>query len=115
MRKPLHIGVELLRRGHDNPEFAIGADLSPSGALVFSDAALDPSDYVVLRFRLPWSDDRYAFLSEVVRVQPAPEEETGALFGFGLRFLDVSPSERLGLRQELQDLPPAVPWVPQAN
>ena len=115
IRKPLHIGIELIRQGVPDPEFAIGADLSPSGALVLSDAELDPKDYVVIRFRLPWSDERFAFLSQVVRVQPAPEEDLGALYGFGIRFLDVTPDERTQLRQELEELPPVAAWVPQAN
>ena len=112
IRKPLHIGLELIRQGVPDPQFAIGADLSPSGALVLADAGLDPKDYVVIRFRLPWSDERFAFLSQVVRVQPAPDQESGALHGFGIRFLDVTPAERTHLRQR-QDFR-RCEWVPQA-
>ena len=112
VRKPLHLAIELLHRDRNGPEFAIGADLSPSGAYVLAEQVLAPRDRVLLRFRLPWTDDHYAFLGEVVRVQPPLEDETDVLYGYGVRFLDVQPNESEHLRDELHDLPPVVDWSP---
>jgi len=115
VRKPVHIGIELLHRTRGGPEFAVGADLSPAGAYILSDDVLAPQERLLIRFRLPWADDEYSFLGEVVRVQPVRADELGAHYGYGLQFLDVMPSEGARLREELRDLPPAVDWTSASN
>jgi hypothetical protein len=114
-RRPVHIGFELLRRDRMEPEFAVAADLSSCGAFLLVDSRLPLGDVVRVSFVLPWSNQRYGFLARVVRIQRAKADEIGALFGFGLEFVNGTEIERERLRRELQGIPPMRPFAPQAN
>ncbi|MBI5485693.1 MAG: PilZ domain-containing protein [Deltaproteobacteria bacterium] len=115
VRRPVHVGVELVRGGQREAEFAVGADLTPDGLFLLADSRLPLGDLVRVSFVLPWSSEQYTFLGRVVRIQRARPDETGALFGFGLEFLGGTEAERSSLREALRGIPPALPYAPLAS
>lgn len=115
VRRPVHVGVQLVRSGQLEPEFAIGADLTPDGVLLLCDSRLPLGDLVRVSFVIPWSREEYTFLAKVVRIQRARADELGALFGFGLEFIGGSDTDRASLREALRGIPPALPYAPLAN
>jgi hypothetical protein len=93
----------------DHPLPLAATDLSPAGLFVHGVAALLPGDPVVVSFRLPSVDREFVFFGEVTRVLAEGERDDAVPLGFGIRFVDATPWERLRIRAALRPVPPALP------
>jgi hypothetical protein len=89
------------------------ADLSPRGAYVVSPLVPAVGDHLVCCFSLGEKPREYLFFGEVTRVNLGRRRGDEGPIGFGVRFLDATPFERLLIRSELQGVPPPTPTRPR--
>lgn len=83
-------------------------DLSPTGALLRTDAPLAIGDRLLLSFRVPGDDDVLDAPAEVVRiVRGTRKSDRGR--GVGLRFVDLHPTEVKAIQGGLSKVPPVIP------
>jgi len=102
-RRGASLGIEVISSLWDAPIDFFTRDLSPRGAYVLSDLLPDPGDHVVCSFDLGRPFELFA---EVVRVNLMRRAAEFANPGFGLRFLDARPFDRLSIRRLLASFPP---------
>jgi hypothetical protein len=104
--------IEIISAAWDEPlKFSIG-DLSPRGTYVYSELMPDKGEHIHCAFDLGLSRP-FEFFGEVARVNLLRRASDLGYPGFGVRFLDASPFERLTLRRLLRDRPPAVASPPR--
>ena len=88
-------------------------DLSPRGAYVVSPLVPAVGDHLVCCFSLGAVPREYLFFGEVTRVNLGRRRGDAGPIGFGVRFLDTTPFERLLIRSELRGVPPPAPTRPR--
>jgi hypothetical protein len=88
-------------------------DLSPRGAYVVSPLVPAVGDHLVCCFSLGEKPREYLFFGEVTRVSLGRRRGDAGPAGFGVRFLDATPLERLLIRSELRGVPPPTPARPR--
>ena len=106
VRRQLTLPMEIIGSFADDPFRLRALDLSPRGAFVASEIVPDPGEYLVCSFQL---DDTYSFFGEVSRVNMLRRSSDYGLPGFGIKFLDAAPLQRLAIRHALRGLPPPLP------
>lgn len=105
MRRSLSRPIEVISATWDEPvEFAMG-DLSPRGAYVRSELLPSLGENVVCAFDFG-PERRFDFFAEVIRLNMHRRRADRGWPGFGLRFLDAKPLDRLRIRDALRNLPP---------
>ncbi|HUT77418.1 MAG TPA: PilZ domain-containing protein [Polyangia bacterium] len=107
-RRGASVGIEVISSLWDTPIDFLTRDLSPRGAYVRSELLPDPGDHVICSFDLGCRRP-FELFAEVVRVNLLRRAGDGADPGFGLRFLDARPFDRLRIRQALANTPPPRP------
>jgi hypothetical protein len=104
--------IEIISAAWDEPlNFSIG-DLSPRGTYIYSELMPEKGEHVVCSFDLG-QNRQFEFFGEVARVNLLRRASDLGYPGFGVRFLDASPFERLVIRSLLRDRPPAVASPPR--
>jgi hypothetical protein len=86
-------------------------DLSPEGALLACDAEVRLGDELMVTFRMPWAGPQVLVMAEVTRVIGGWREGDPG-YCAGLRFLDLSPEERLELHERCAMLRRTAPARP---
>lgn len=112
MRRSIHIPVEIVTAMWDEPIWFRTSDLTPRGAFVESEFLPNTGDHLVCSFDLGLGSSpqyNYCFFGEVTRVNLLRRLVDRGRPGFGVRFLDTTPIERLKIRNALRGLPPPVP------
>ncbi len=108
MRRGASVGIEVISSLWDEPIDFLTRDLSPRGTYVISELLPDPGDHVFCSFALGLARP-FELFAEVVRVNPMRRASDLADPGFGLRFMDPHPLDRLRIRNALAGTPPPVP------
>jgi len=102
----LSLPVEIIGSFADDPFQLRALDISPRGAFIASEIVPDLGDHLVCSFNL---DEAYCFFGEVSRVNLLRRSADTGRPGFGVKFLDAEPLERLAMRHALRGLPPPIP------
>ena len=114
MRRSAGVPIEVISAKSDLPIDFVTWDLSPAGAFLMSDAIPTIGEQLVCSFNL--DDARsFCFFSEVSRINRGRRACDTNPPGFGVRFLDPSPLERLDIRGALRGLPPPMPALRRDN
>lgn len=101
--------MELVTSEWDEPVGLLARDLSPGGIFVRTELPLQMGAELVLCFRVPECPREFTVFGEVVRVC-LPRRRTDVVpAGMGIRFLDMTPIERLFVRGALRGVPPPLP------
>lgn len=109
VRKAFAHEVELVTSDWDEPVEFAARDLSPAGVFVATDLPLEQGSELVVSFWVPACPGEITVFGEVVRVA-LPRRRTDRFpAGMGVRFLDMSPLERLYVRDALRGVPPPLP------
>ena len=109
IRKKAQIPVEVITNFCDTPVMFITDDLSPRGTYLISDFLPDLGEHIICSFDLRRDEGEYCFFGEVSRINWFRRKTDNGRPGFGVRFMDTTPRNRLKLRQALRGLPPPVP------
>jgi len=109
VRKIFNHGVEMISSLWDEPVKLMATDISPEGAFVVSDLALEEGEKVVVAFSFDRVQKEFCFFAEVARVSLNRRTSDLGMCGMGLRFLDAKPFERLTIRDALRSVPPPLP------
>lgn len=109
MRKAFGREVELVAADWDEPVELPARDLSPGGIFVSTELPLELGAELVLCFRVPACPREIAVFGQVVRVCLPRRRTDTATPGMGVRFLDITPLERLFVRDALRGVPPPLP------
>jgi hypothetical protein len=106
MRRKLSRPIEVISAAWDEAiGFATG-DLSPRGVYVESEILPELGEHVVCSFDLG-PERAFDLFAEVVRVNLMRRHADERLWpGFGLRFMDAKPLDRIKIRDALRNLPP---------
>lgn len=107
-RRCASVGIEVISSLWDIPIGFVTRDLSPRGGYVLSELLPDPGDHVICSFGLD-PGRTFELFAEVARVNPLRRSTDTAHPGFGLRFLDAGPWDRLHIRRALAGIPPTLP------
>jgi hypothetical protein len=113
IRRAAECRIEVISSLWDAPLEFFSGDLSPRGAYLYSELLPDPGEHVVCSLELGLSDE-LGFFAEVVRVNLLRRACDKGRPGFGVRFLDAGPFDRLRIRDKLRGLPPPLP-VPRRH
>jgi len=100
--------MEVISARSDLPITFVTWDMSPGGAFLMSDARPLPGEQIVCAFSLDGLRE-FCFFGEVARYARGRRASDTAPAGFGVRFVDARPYERLMLRGELRCSPPGLP------
>jgi hypothetical protein len=109
MRRSFGIPLEVITANWDDPIGLIAGDLSPRGTFIQSEMIPDFGEQVVCSFNLKPGAREYCFFGEVTRINMLRRKTDMGHPGFGVKFLDTSPIERLAIRHSLRGLPPPIP------
>ena len=109
VRKRFDSEVELIASVWDEPVGLAARDLSPGGVFVATDLPLERGVELVLSFRVPDCPNEITVFGEVVRVSLPRRRSDRDAAGMGVRFLDMTPLERLFVRDALRGVPPPLP------
>jgi PilZ domain len=109
MRRSAGIPIEVIAPDWDDPLEFISGDLSPRGTYLHTDLMPQIGEHVVCSFNLKTGVPEYCFFGEVTRVNLHRRKCDSGRPGFGVRFLDAKPFERIQIRQALRGLPPPIP------
>jgi len=106
LRHRLTRPIDVISSAWDEPlGFATG-DLSPRGAFIESEILPELGENIVCSFDLG-AGCAFDFFAEVVRVNLMRRRADECLWpGFGVRFLDAKPLDRLRIRDALRNAPP---------
>jgi hypothetical protein len=109
IRRSVKIPIEVITSMWDEPINFRTGDLTPQGAYVVSEFMPAIGEKIVCSFSL--SDmlcriKEYCFFGEVTRVNLLRRSTDKGRPGFGVRFLDAAPLDRLRIRSILFGLPP---------
>jgi len=113
-RRMAGVPVEIITERTDLPIEFVSFDLSPGGAYLMTDAVPKPGERVVCAFSLD-GERSYCFFGEVTRVNRGRRACDRGPTGFGVRFTDATPLERLTIRQNLRGLAPTSPAPKRDN
>lgn len=109
VRKAFGRDVELVTSDWDDPIGLPAHDLSPGGVFVATELPLYRGAEIVLSFRVPDCPREITVFGEVVRVCLPRRRSDPQRAGMGIRFLDITPLERLYVRSALRGVPPPLP------
>ena len=108
MRRAVARPIEVIASAWDEPVVLATTDMSPRGAYVASELLPNLGENVVCAFRL--GEGRgFDFFGEVVRVNLLRRRSDRGRPGFGVRFLDARPLDRIRIREALRNTPPPLP------
>jgi hypothetical protein len=114
MRRSAGVPIEVISNKSDLPLDFISWDLSPGGAYLMSDAIPTIGEQLVCSFHI--DDARsFCFFSEVTRINRGRRACDTGPPGFGVRFMDPTPRDRLAIRGALHGLPPSLPTPRRDN
>ncbi len=116
LRRSIHIPIEVITSMWDEPLIFQTGDLTPRGAYVISDLMPERGEHIVCSFNLldnSFQGREYCFFGEVTRVNLFRRFIERGRPGFGVRFLDTTPLDRLRIRDILRLLPPPAPATPR--
>ena len=108
VRRQTALPIEIISTFSDEPFYLNATDLSPRGAYLESELLPNLGEHIVCSFDLNVNEN-YCLFGEVSRVNLMRRKWESARPGFGVRFLDATPRDRLSIRQALRGLPPPVP------
>ena len=106
IRRQTALPFEIIGNLSDEPYLLTATDLSPRGAYLESELLPDLGEHLICTFDL---NDNYCFFGEVSRINLMRRQREVCRPGFGIRFLDATPRDRMSIRQALRGLPPPVP------
>jgi hypothetical protein len=109
VRKAYKGRVDLVAALWDQSVTYLCEDLSPRGTFLETSFPLSIGETVVCSFRLPGCDKEYDLFGRVVRVEMPRRKSDSGRCGMGIRFVGISPRERLGIRSSLRATPPPLP------
>lgn len=109
IRRSIGIPVEVISSLWDDPIELNASDLSPRGAYVESEFLPQAGEHVVCSFDVSKTGAPYCFFGEITRVNLLRRKVDRGRPGFGIRFLDAAPLDRLQIRRSLRYLPPPIP------
>ena len=112
-RRMAGIPMEIITSRTDLPVEFITFDLSPGGAYLMTEAEPRLGDQIVCAFDLD-GESPLCFFGEVSRVNRGRRACDQGPKGFGIRFLDTTPMERIKIRHSLRSLAPTIP-APKRN
>ena len=107
-RRMAAVPMEIITAKTDLPMEFVTFDLSPGGAYLMTDAVPRLGEQVVCAFDLE-GDAPMCFFGVVSRINKGRRACDKGPHGFGIRFLDASPMERLTIRQSIRALAPTFP------
>jgi hypothetical protein len=106
IRRQTALPIEIISAFADEPFRLTARDLSPRGVYLECELLPDLGEHLICSFDL---GNRFCIFGEVSRVNLLRRKRETSRPGFGVRFLDATPKERLAIRQALRGLPPPVP------
>lgn len=109
VRKAFGHEIELVAADWDEPIGLPARDLSPGGVFVATELPLEEGSELVVSFWVPQCPGEITVFGEVVRVCLPRRRSDRFSPGMGVRFLDISPLERLFVRDALRGVPPPLP------
>jgi len=105
LRRVVARPIEVIASAWDDPVLFSTGDLSPRGAYVHSELLPDLGEAIVCAFDLG-SGCAFDFFGEVVRVNMLRRASDRGRPGFGVRFVDAKPLDRIKIRDALRHVPP---------
>jgi hypothetical protein len=109
IRKKTVVPIEVITNFWDEPISLLSDDLSPRGTYLVSELMPQLGEHIVCSFDLLRGDPSYCLFGEVSRINWHRRRTDTGRPGFGVRFLDIRPMERLKMRDALRELPPSLP------
>jgi sulfite reductase beta subunit-like hemoprotein len=103
-RKDTSIPVELISTPDNHVRLETTKDLSPQGAYINSALPTHIGQTLICSFKFPDDHNEYSFFSKVAHLGTVPEKAPTRDSGFGVEFLDISPYQRMRLRDKLRQL-----------
>ena len=110
VRRAFRRPIEVISASWDMPIGFLTGDLSPRGAYVLSDLMPDMGEHIVCSFNLG-NDLEFDFFGEIVRVNMMRRKVDWGAPGFGIRFMDAGPKDRIKIRDVLRGTPPPIPTM----
>ena len=109
VRRSIEVPIEIITSLWDDPITLAAGDLSPRGVYIQSEFMPEAGEHVVCSFDISKGLRACCFFGEVTRVNMLRRKVDTGWPGFGIKFLDAAPFDRLRIRQALRGLPPPVP------
>jgi hypothetical protein len=109
-RHAIQCPIEVISAAWDEAVTLDATDLSPRGAYIESALLPDKGEDIVCSFRLDASKT-FDFFARVERVNLLRRDGEIEGAGFGVRFLDATPIDRLSIRDRLKKTPPPLPFL----
>ena len=114
MRRMAGVPMEIITSKTDLAIEFVTWDVSPRGAYLMSDTTPKIGEQIVCSFDLD-GETPYCFFGEVSRINQGRRACDRGPTGFGIRFIDPTPMERLKLRHSLRGLVPTLPAPSRDN
>lgn len=111
VRKGKKIMVDIISKYWDEPISFESVDISPRGLFVKTYYPLEPGEIVVVCFKLTPYEREFIFFGEVVRAQLTRRKSDYGTPGMAIQFKDITPYERLLIREALRNVPPPLPRI----
>ncbi|MDD5308472.1 MAG: PilZ domain-containing protein [Deltaproteobacteria bacterium] len=108
-RKRARVAMEVITSSWDDALEFETSDMSPQGAFVQSEILPTVGEHIVCVFTLEGTKREFALFGEVARVNLRRRRSDYGRPGFGVRFLDATPLDRLVMRHSLGRMLPQVP------
>ena len=96
--------MEVIATPDNRAQLETTKDLSPQGAFITSSLPAHVGQTLICSFKFPNDPRDYSFFSRVAHVQTEAKRTPARDSGFGVEFLDISPYQRLRLREKLRRL-----------
>lgn len=109
VRKAFRGEIEVIAPFWDEPVPFEARDLSPAGAFLPTDLPLSPGSELIVSFKVPTIRREITVFATVARVWMPRRRTDAGIAGMGIRFVDISPWERLCVRESLRATPPPLP------
>lgn len=106
IRRQTMLPIEVIATFSDEPFYLTATDLSPRGAYLQCELLPDVGEHIICSFDL---NSNYCLFGEVSRVNLMRRKRESCRPGFGVRFLDATPRERMSIREALRRLPRPMP------
>jgi hypothetical protein len=109
IRRHAQIPMEVITNLWDEPVKLMADDLSPRGTYLVSEMMPNLGEHIICSFQLPRLRRERMFFGEVTRINWYRRQSDSGRPGFGVRFMDTTPMDRIKIREALQGLPPPLP------
>jgi Tfp pilus assembly protein PilZ len=113
-RRMAAVPMEIITAKTDLPMEFVSFDLSPGGAYLMTDAVPRLGEQLVCAFDLD-GESPMCFFGVVSRINQGRRACDRGPRGFGVRFLDARPMERLKIRRSIKALAPTIPAARRDN